>query len=61
ERMSLLVTAEGVETHRQADILRSYGCSQAQGFLFHQPLDSKEFARLAAIQHDATVPGIPSF
>jgi EAL domain-containing protein (putative c-di-GMP-specific phosphodiesterase class I) len=51
ERMDLLVTAEGVETMEQADILRAYGCPQAQGFLFHQPLTSQELALLAIAQN----------
>ena len=54
ERMNLMVTAEGVETMEQARILRSYGCMQAQGFLFHHPLSGMEFARLAANLADNT-------
>ena len=51
ERMNMLVTAEGVETTAQAEILRSYGCTQAQGFLFHQPMSSEAFAKLVAAQN----------
>ena len=50
ERMNMLVTAEGVETSEQAEILRSYGCTQAQGFLFYQPMSGEAFAELVAIQ-----------
>ena len=32
--LDLEVTAEGVETPGQCDVLRSMGCDQAQGFLF---------------------------
>jgi diguanylate cyclase (GGDEF)-like protein len=35
--MGLSVTAEGVEDALQHDILRSTGCDQLQGFLFHRP------------------------
>ncbi len=50
ERMNMLVTAEGVETREQAEILRSYGCAQAQGFLFYRPMTGEAFARLVATQ-----------
>jgi diguanylate cyclase (GGDEF)-like protein len=46
ERLDMIVTAEGVETAAQADLLLSYGCQQAQGFLFHRPMAA---AALAAI------------
>lgn len=36
------VTAEGVETSRQAQLLRSAGCQQLQGFLIGKPMSSVE-------------------
>jgi len=34
----MTITAEGVETEAQAQILREAGCDQAQGYLFSRPL-----------------------
>ena len=48
QRMSMQVTAEGVETPEQAALLAAYGCTQAQGYLFHHPLPPAEFARVLA-------------
>jgi diguanylate cyclase (GGDEF)-like protein len=43
ERMNMTVTAEGVETTEQAGLLISYGCKQAQGYLFHRPMPGNKF------------------
>jgi EAL domain-containing protein (putative c-di-GMP-specific phosphodiesterase class I) len=37
QAMGLAITAEGVEDVEQHQFLRDAGCSQMQGFLFHQP------------------------
>ena len=42
----LRVVAEGVETERQLDRLRSMGCQRGQGFLFAKPLPADELTRL---------------
>lgn len=42
-RMSSI--AEGVETAHQADLLRRFGCNEAQGFYFSHPLPAEEFVR----------------
>ena len=34
------VVAEGVETQRQADVLRGLGCRQVQGYLYSPPVDA---------------------
>ncbi len=42
----LKVTAEGVETQEQLNVLRHYGCDQFQGFLASRPQRAAEFAEL---------------
>ena len=37
--LDLTVTAEGVETHAQADFLMEQGCDELQGFLYARPQD----------------------
>lgn len=46
--LGLSVTAEGIETVEQADILRGMGCPKAQGFLFARPMALTDL--LAALQ-----------
>ncbi len=42
------VVAEGVETQAQRLLLLSFGCKEAQGFLFSRPLDPARFAEMMA-------------
>ncbi len=46
-RMHLV--AEGVETEAQAEMLRSLGCDELQGFLYSRPVAAPEFERLAGL------------
>jgi diguanylate cyclase (GGDEF)-like protein len=55
DRMNMIVTAEGVETGDQASLLASYGCAQAQGYLYHPPITPALFAQLLATQEQQKV------
>ncbi|MDF0751435.1 GGDEF domain-containing phosphodiesterase [Marinobacter sp. 71-i] len=43
--LDMVVTAEGVETRGQHDVLRSLGCDQAQGFLYSPALPPEHYSR----------------
>ncbi len=53
--LGIPVTAEGVETKHQADILRQYKCASAQGYYFHRPMSAE-----AILQMLATAPTVPA-
>jgi diguanylate cyclase (GGDEF)-like protein/PAS domain S-box-containing protein len=59
EDLGLDVIAEGVETQRQADQLRAFGCRLAQGFLFSPPRPLAELMRLRAEQDAVRGPAVP--
>ncbi len=40
--LDLSITAEGVETQEQLDVVRSEGCTEMQGFLFSKPKPAAE-------------------
>ncbi len=44
--MSLSVTAEGVETGEQLDLLHKYSCDEVQGYLFSRPIPASETTML---------------
>jgi diguanylate cyclase (GGDEF)-like protein len=46
--LQLRVVAEGVETHEQAEFLRSSGCDEFQGYLISRAVPAAEFERLLA-------------
>ncbi|TIW82075.1 MAG: EAL domain-containing protein, partial [Mesorhizobium sp.] len=44
--LGIVVTAEGVETERQLDMLRDNGCVEAQGYLIGVPSKAADIQRL---------------
>lgn len=50
--LEMPVIAEGVETIKQADFLRSIGCDFVQGYLYSKPLPEEEYE---AILEDSTI------
>jgi len=40
------IIAEGIDTKKQAEILKSFDCKRFQGFYFSKPLPAEEFERL---------------
>ena len=47
QALGLAVTAEGIETEAQRDVVRREGCAVWQGFLGAEPMTADAFAELA--------------
>lgn len=45
-RLKINLTAEGIESMEQLNILRKCGCTEGQGYLFSKPLSIQEFEEL---------------
>ncbi|MEX0682777.1 MAG: EAL domain-containing protein [Dehalococcoidia bacterium] len=56
--LNLIVTAEGVETEAQLDLLSDRGCDEYQGYLLSRPCPADEFTRLleAHREHPVSTP-----
>jgi len=52
--LNMGVTAEGVETEEQAELVRLAGCDQIQGWLYYRALPAAEIDRLMAKQSRAS-------
>ena len=58
-QLGLQVTAEGVETPADLELLRRIGCHCAQGFLFSAPVDTGSFSQLLAQERLTMNPRLP--
>jgi diguanylate cyclase (GGDEF)-like protein len=60
--MGIKVTAEGIETPEQLRLVRDYGCTHAQGFLFSRPAEAAHIHALLTRQQNrrrSNVPTVP--
>jgi diguanylate cyclase (GGDEF)-like protein/PAS domain S-box-containing protein len=46
--LNLRIVAEGVETVEQVELLRTWGCTEMQGYYFSRPVESARFRELLA-------------
>ncbi|MEO3821448.1 EAL domain-containing protein [Plantactinospora sp. B24E8] len=58
--LNLTVTAEGVETREQAQLLRSMGCDHAQGWWFARPGEPELLSRMVAGRQAHPVASAPA-
>ncbi len=49
KEMGMAVLAEGIETERQLDMLKQFGCRQGQGFLMAKPVPASDARALVAM------------
>ncbi len=49
-RLELNVTAEGIETETEAELLRGFGCDLAQGYLYSRPIPKGDFENWLSAQ-----------
>ncbi|MEL6528693.1 MAG: bifunctional diguanylate cyclase/phosphodiesterase [Pseudomonadota bacterium] len=54
--LNMAVTAEGVETDEQANMVRTAGCDQIQGWLFYKALPASEIDQLISVQSAKNAP-----
>ncbi|KQO54713.1 EAL domain-containing protein [Methylobacterium sp. Leaf85] len=48
ERRGTTITAEGVETRAQLDLVRAEGCNEVQGFFFSKPVPARDLSGVVA-------------
>ena len=48
--LNMGVVTEGVETERQAELLKKMNCDTAQGYFYARPMPSEQFEKLLPIR-----------
>jgi EAL domain-containing protein (putative c-di-GMP-specific phosphodiesterase class I) len=51
DALGLIALAEGIETEQQYALLRQFGCSRGQGYLFGAPMTAEQFENLLQEAH----------
>jgi EAL domain-containing protein (putative c-di-GMP-specific phosphodiesterase class I) len=46
--LNIMVVAEGIETEKQLNLLKKYGCDIGQGYLFCKPVAAEELEKMLA-------------
>jgi EAL domain-containing protein (putative c-di-GMP-specific phosphodiesterase class I) len=54
--LGLVVTAEGVETREQLDLIRAEGCTEMQGYFLSPPVTADDLRRILANPVNAASP-----
>lgn len=59
-RLGIRVVAEGVETRQQAELLETFGCSLAQGYLYSKAVDRHAVTKLLFAKAQKRDPDLPA-
>ncbi|WP_084113134.1 putative bifunctional diguanylate cyclase/phosphodiesterase [Belnapia moabensis] len=51
--LGITITAEGIETEKQAEALSGVGCSQGQGYLLGHPMSAEQAGSLTHFHHES--------
>ena len=57
--LGISITAEGIETRDQLTMVRTAGCTHAQGYLFGRPVPASEILRVLSTERKAVARATP--